>query len=112
MPTNRRDPLDGTGRSVGRTRRRSAARGLSVDTLDVELAALPDLPRQALRERWQALYGAPPQSHLARGLLVRAIAYRMQEQALGGLDPTTRRRLDQAARDIANGRTPAAPRAA
>jgi DUF2924 family protein len=38
--------------------------------------------------------------------MLRAIAYRIQEQAFGGLDPATRRQLDRAAADLANGRKP------
>jgi hypothetical protein len=41
---------------------------------------------------------------MSRLLLLRALAYRIQEQALGGLDRATRRRLDRAARDLAAGR--------
>lgn len=46
---------------------------------------------------------------MSRGLLVRALAYRMQENVLGGLDRTTQRRLDRAAADLAAGRSFAAP---
>ena len=35
-----------------------------------------------------------PPSGLSRDLLTRAIAYRMQEKFLGGLDPRTRRKLN------------------
>ena len=41
---------------------------------------------------------------MSRQLLLRALAYRLQEQALGGLDRATRRRLDRAAADLAAGR--------
>jgi hypothetical protein len=40
--------------------------------------------------------------------MVRGIAYRLQERALGGLKPATRRRLARAAEDIAFGRAPSA----
>jgi len=46
---------------------------------------------------------------MSRQLLLRALAYRLQEQALGGLDRATRRRLDRAAADLAAGRPLAAP---
>ena len=71
-----------------------------------ELAVLPDLSRDALKERWAELYGAPPPSHLGRPILVRGIAYRIQEQTYGGLDAATRARLDRAAQDLARGREP------
>jgi hypothetical protein len=41
--------------------------------------------------------------------MIRAVAYRMQEQALGGLCPATRRRLARAAKERADGRAPSAP---
>lgn len=46
---------------------------------------------------------------MSRQLLLRALAYRLQEKALGGLDRATRRRLDRAAADLAAGRPLAAP---
>lgn len=87
---------------------RRATHGAAED-LSRDLAALPDLPLDALKERWQTLYGSPPPSGLGRALMVRAIAYRMQELALGGLWPVTRRRLARAAGDIGAGRAPSAP---
>ena len=79
------------------------------ETLSAELEALRALPKEALKERWEKLYGSPSPPHMSRKLLTYAIAYRMQEQALGGLDRATRRRLARAAEDLAAGRTPAAP---
>ena len=38
-----------------------------------------------LKERWLALYGTEPPRRIRRDLLTRALAYRLQEQALGGL---------------------------
>lgn len=90
-------------------RRRTAHPAETYEALSGELAALAGLPFEALKERWQALFGASTQPRLSRGLLLRAIAYRMQEQALGGLDPATRRRLARAAQDLAAGRTPSTP---
>lgn len=75
-------------------------------TLASDLAALDDLPLNGLKERWSAIYGSAPPSGMSRNILVRAIAYRIQEQASGGLDPSTRRRFDRAAADLAAGRTP------
>ena len=49
------------------------------------LARLPKLGRDELRQQWRAFYQAEASPHLSRELLVRAVAYRMQELALGGL---------------------------
>ena len=72
--------------------------------LAADLAVLPRLPRESLKARWQEFFGAPPPSRLGRALMVRAIAYRLQEQALGGLDATTLRQLARIADDLAAGR--------
>ncbi|MGO9440209.1 MAG: DUF2924 domain-containing protein [Terriglobales bacterium] len=50
-----------------------------------------------LKERWRSLYGTERPRRISRDLLVRALAYRLQEQALGGLKPSTRRLLAKVA---------------
>ena len=44
-------------------------------------------PLGELRQKWRTLYKAEASPHLSRELLLRAVAYRMQEVALGGLRP-------------------------
>src|SRR5262249_25243400 len=58
------------------------------------LARLPELDLAELRQQWRALYKSDP-PHLSRELLLRAVAYRMQEVAFGGLRPEHRRQLRQ-----------------
>ena len=41
-----------------------------------------------LRQQWRVLYKAEASPYLSRELLLRAVAYRMQEVALGGLRPS------------------------
>ncbi len=67
--------------------------------LAAELAGLPALGSQRLKERWRSLYRTEPPPRISRDLLIRAIAYRLQERALGGLTPTTRRLLARVAED-------------
>ena len=55
------------------------------------LSRLPELDLNELRRKWRALYKAEASPHLSRELLVRAVAYRMQEVALGGLRPGRQR---------------------
>jgi hypothetical protein len=56
------------------------------------LEALSDLSPDELRKEWRRLYrGQPPR--LSRDLLVRAIAYRIQELRYGGLSKATRRKM-------------------
>jgi len=88
-------------------RRTTYRKGASV-SVTKELEALPDLPLNVLRGRWEELYGMLPPARLGRGLMVRGIAYKIQERALGGLKPAVRRRLIQTAEEIATGRTPSA----
>lgn len=71
-----------------------------------DLSALPGLPLDMLKEHWRALYGSPSPSRLGCALMIRAIAYRMQEQAMGGLGQATRRRLARAAAEVGAGRAP------
>jgi hypothetical protein len=64
------------------------------------LSRLPKLDIRELREEWRRLYKADASPHLSRELLIRAVAYRMQEVALGGLRPEPRRQLRQVAQDL------------
>ena len=64
------------------------------------LARLPKLDRDELRQQWRALYQAEASPHLSRELLVRAVAYRMQELALGGLRAAPQRQLRQFAQQL------------
>jgi hypothetical protein len=65
----------------------------------LEVARLPALDVPALRQRWAAFFGAEPSPSFGRALLLRAIAYRLQEKASPGLKPATRRVLDRIADD-------------
>src|SRR6202035_2890254 len=69
------------------------------ETLDSEIAALAGASRANLTSRWCALYKTEPPRRISRELLKRAIAYRLQELALGGLKPATRRLLARLAAD-------------
>jgi Protein of unknown function (DUF2924) len=67
--------------------------------LAVALDALSLLDPQELNARWKSLYGSDPPDRIRRPLMIQALAYRLQEQALGGLKPATRRLL----RSVAGG---------
>jgi len=66
--------------------------------LTYRLAGLPAMQRRKLIGLWKQLYGrrAPPQ--MRSELLVQMLAYRIQEQAYGGLSTETRKRLRGLAR--------------
>jgi hypothetical protein len=59
------------------------------------LSHLPTLDLSELRELWCQLYKTETSPRLSRELLVRAVAYRMQEVASGGLRLELQRQLRQ-----------------
>jgi DUF2924 family protein len=65
--------------------------------VEQRLAEIETYDSGALRQEWQKLYGCPAPKRVRRDLLLRAIAYRIQELAFGGLKPATVRRLKQLA---------------
>ena len=82
---------------------------LNRDALTAEIAALSKASIKDLRQRWKNLYGKEPSGHIGRSLLIRAIAYRLQEKAFGGLKPSTRRLLARVAEETAAGSSPKSP---
>jgi hypothetical protein len=56
-------------------------------------AALIHLTPGALRALWPQWFDRPPPAKIRRDLLVRVLAYRMQEHAVGGLTTATRTQL-------------------
>jgi len=93
--------------STGRGTRRHTYGGNPED-LAREVGSLSTLGSKTLKEKWRTLYGAAPPRQVSRSLMIRAIAYRIQEKSLGGLKPATRRLLMQFAHDDAAARTPVA----
>jgi len=61
--------------------------------LDAKLIAIENLGLPELRAEWRRLYRKPPPHRLSRDLLIRGIAYKIQEAAHGGLSKPTLRRL-------------------
>ena len=56
-----------------------------VSALSVSLAELPHLPRAQMVELWIKHLGRPPPKSASTPLLLRAVAYAVQEQQFGGL---------------------------
>ncbi len=67
------------------------------EKLTGEIAALQSLNVEQLKARWRTLYQTEAPIRFSRDLLLRAVAYRLQERALGGLKPATRRLLQRVA---------------
>jgi hypothetical protein len=66
--------------------------------IEAEIACLRSLALDALRRRWRVIFGRTPPAPLSKDLLGRMIAWRLQEQAFGGLDRESLSFLDGLAR--------------
>jgi hypothetical protein len=76
----------------------------SNETIAHKLTALKSLPIKELKQQWRSLYSSDPPHRISRELLTRAVAYRIQEQAFGGLKSATRRLLERLGSDARCGR--------
>jgi len=63
------------------------------EAIGTALAGLERASRARLAEHWAEYFGAPPPPRTSRSLMIRAVAYKMQERELGGLSAATRRLL-------------------
>ncbi len=61
--------------------------------LGAALARLERASRFHLAELWAEYFGVPPPPRTSRALMIRAVAYKLQERSFGGLSSATRRRL-------------------
>jgi Protein of unknown function (DUF2924) len=66
--------------------------------IEAEVDQIRSLGIDALRKRWRMTFGAVPPKGLTKDILGRMIAYRIQEEAFGGLDRETIKLLDRLAR--------------
>ena len=60
---------------------------------EAKLISIEKLGLPELRAEWRRLYRKPPPHRLSRDLLIRGIAYKIQEADNGGLSKSTLRRL-------------------
>jgi hypothetical protein len=84
--------------------------GEGTTPLAEELAALTRLDRSALYAAWRRLHRSHPPKMIKRDLLELAIAWKLQERVLGGLNAVARRQLAEVARTLASGSNPARAR--
>src|SRR5712672_2092890 len=66
--------------------------------IEAEVDHIRSLGIVALRARWRLMFGAMPPPGLTKDIIGRMIAYRIQEEAFGGLDRETIKLLDRLAR--------------
>lgn len=78
------------------------AKRMTPERLKPHLEKLSKLGAPELRAEWAKVYRATAPRHISRDLLLRGIAYRLQERMFGGLKPSTLKRLKQIAEGIEN----------
>jgi hypothetical protein len=88
-----RTPLPARGEST------TEARNSLQHEMSSRIARLNELTAQQLRDEWRRLHGGQP-PRLSRDLLIRTIAYRMQEVAYGGLSKAIERKLAVLGKDL------------
>jgi len=66
--------------------------------IEAEIARLRGLDLPSLQARWRTMFRRRAPAHLPRHLLLRIIAYRLQADLHGDLDPATVRSLDRLAK--------------
>src|SRR3712207_1281377 len=88
--------------SIGEGNPPGAPVSSSLSSLSQRLAQLPQLNSAELRTEWRRLFRSSPPS-LSRDLLVRALAYRLQEQAEGGLPKSVTRKLTTLSAELQKG---------
>jgi hypothetical protein len=87
----------GRERSVVRSMRgtpKKAAQSISPETISAEISRLADLQLKELKAAWRAEFRREPPKGLWRGLLLRTLAWRLQEKAFGGHDKVTLKLLE------------------
>ncbi len=72
----------------------------SEDAVAARLQALAGMTYDGLRTEWRRLYRAHPPKRVARDLLALGVAWKIQEQAYGGLGAATKRRLADLAKTV------------
>ncbi len=75
-------------------------RGPASSDVTTQLNALVNLDSAQLRVEWRRLYRSHPPKGLSRDLMIRAIAYKLQERAFGGLSKATLRKLSSLAQKL------------
>src|SRR3954471_4980965 len=71
--------------------------------LHSKLAAVTQMDAEQLRSEWRRWYRALPPSRLGRELLLLGVAWKIQEQILGGLSSHSARRLSELAKTMCEG---------
>jgi Protein of unknown function (DUF2924) len=78
---------------AARCRDLAASGPVEIADIEAQIVALEALTIGELQTEWSRVYRAQPPTRLSRDLLLRGVAYRVQERAYGGLSLSTKRRL-------------------
>ncbi len=77
-----------------RSASKKAAQSISPETIAAEISRLSRLPISELRAAWAVEFRKPPPKSLWRDLLLRTLAWRIQEKAFGGHDKAALKLLE------------------
>src|ERR1700739_440450 len=66
-----------------------------IEGLSAEIENLRTLDPEELDQTWRDLFGSDRPPRGCGDLLIQALGYRLQEKAIGGLTPSTRRLLER-----------------
>ena len=67
----------------------------NIEGLSAQIENLGNLGREQLDQAWRDLFESDRPRRVCGGLLIKALGYRLQEKAIGGLKPSTRRLLER-----------------
>ena len=65
----------------------------TAEAVAAKLQAIEQMDYATLRDEWRRLYRAQAPKRVSRNLLMLGVAWKIQEQAYGGLSATAKRRL-------------------
>ena len=83
--------------------RKDRLRNPDLAELDCEIAGLVDRSTEELRRAWRTLHHAGPPLGLSRDLIIRGLAYELQQRARGGPSRALQRRVRILAADFEKG---------
>ena len=67
----------------------------NIEGLSAEIENLRTFGPEELDQTWRDLFGSDRPHRVCGDLLIKALGYRLQEKAIGGLKPSTRRLLER-----------------
>src|SRR5215471_16131911 len=100
MATTKKD-VRVTDRAASTVHGNSDAR--KAEAVAAKLQAIEQMDYATLRDEWRRLYRVPAPKRVSRNLLMLGVAWKIQEQAYGGLSAMAKRRLSELAKTLGRG---------